>query len=732
MNWRVWRKQRPSRSEPPEPWYLVALRGVLYGFAATLLLWRFALPQGVLAAVAGVFAGVVAAHVAARFRVRAGAVVTSGLLTLIAGVVVGWLLTTPELPAQALGVGATLTLADMFEFGAGGAGLAIVLRGLAVRWTWISLVEVALITGTVCLLVAGHRDNAISEPRVLSDWAWSTGNDPTLLLLGLGALTLVTVPLMLLVRQRATKAALSISALVFLGLVVFILLRVDPPEPPPPQGTMGLAGKSGGGEEELEGRGRGRGGSGNKNDDEMPFKDDYPKGEQKPVAVVLFHDDYRAPEGYYYFRQTTFSQYNGYRLVRPFVRGADEDVPSRFAGKRTEIPVPSYGGSITIPEPKIVPTTVALLTEHRRPFGLIAPAAFKSVPNPNPRHFRRAYRVDSRAQMANWSHLIELDAGDPEWSEELNELYLDYPDDERYEKLANEIVADIRDEYRHKPVAQALAIKRWLEKNSYYTRKSSHAGKKDPVASFLFGSRRGYCVHLAHATAFLLRARGIPTRVSAGYAAPEERRGGGSALLLQNQDAHAWAEMYLRGFGWVIVDISPEQADEDEGQQANRDLQRTYGELARGDEDAGRIEEPEEDRFKMAYAGLVAGPLLLLLLLLSYLVKLWRRVAPEFAAPGKLYRVGYRAGLDSLAEAGMLRGYGETREAFSRRIAERVPAARHLTRAHLARAFGGRDELDRDGWRRVLSGLRREIRDTTPWWRRALGFVHPWSWFRVR
>lgn len=730
MKW-LHRARRPHKPAPPEPWYLVALRGGLYALAATLLLWRFALPQGVVAGVAGVFAGVFAAHVASRLRVRPSAVVVAGVATVLVGVVVGWLLTTPELPARVLGVGTALAIADMAEFGAGAAGIALLLRGLAERWSWITLVEVGLVTGIVCLLVAGHRDNAISEPRMLSDWAWSHGNDPTLLLMGLGALTLVTVPLMLLVRQRATKAALSISVLVFLGLVVFLLLRVNPPETPPPQGTMGLAGKAQG-QQETEGRGRGRGGSGNKNDDEMPFKDDYPKGEPKPVAVVLFKDDYRAPEGYYYFRQTTFSQYNGYRLVRPFVRGADDDVPSRFPGGRTHIDIASYGGTETIPAPRIVPTTVALLTEHRRPFGLVNPSAFESVPNPNPRHFRRAYAVESAAQTADWSQLIDEDAGDPDWSDELADLYEGYPDDERYEKLAAEIVADIRPEYRDKPVAQALAIKRWLEKNAFYTRKSSHAGQKDPVASFLFGNLRGYCVHLSHAMAFLLRARGIPARVSAGYAAPEERRGGGSALLIQNQDAHAWAEMYIRGFGWVIVDVSPEQSDEDGGEQVNRDLQRTYGELARGDDDAGRVEEDEESRFKMAYAGLVAGPVFLFLLILSYLVKLWRRLAPEFASTRSLYRVGYRAGLDSLAQAGMLRRYGETREAFARRVASRVPAADRMTRAHLARAFGGRDDLDRDGWRRVLAGLRREIGTATPWWRRALGFLHPLAWLRVR
>jgi transglutaminase-like putative cysteine protease len=706
---------------------------VIYSVAVLLLLWRYALPVGLFGAMVGVTAGVLAAHVMARMKMRAGVVVCAGVGAVVVGVVAGWLLTHPELVAGTVGVGATLYLSDFFEFGLGAAGVALALRGLAIRWSWVSLLEVALVTSVVCMLVADHRDNAISEPRALSDWAWSHGHDPTMLLLGLGALTLVTVPMMLLVRQRAMKAALSVSALIFLGLVVFLFLQVERPGAAPPHDPIGLTGKEKQEKDDAAAAAAGsnEGASGTENDEEMPFKDEYPRGEAKPVAIVLFHDDYRSPEGYYYFRQATFSQYNGYRLVRPFVRGADLDVPARFPSGRVEVLIPGYGeGSLT--EPKLVPTKVALMAEHRRPFGLLNLRAIISVANPNPRHFRRAYEVESVAQTADWESLLRRDAGDPGWSTELQSLYLGHPDDDRYRALADEITAELQPDWRDKPVTQALAIKRWLEKNSFYTRKSSHAGSPDPVASFLFGSRRGYCVHLSHAMAFLLRSRGIPARVSAGYAVPEERREGGSALLIQNQDAHAWAEMYLTGFGWVVVDVSPEQADEDGSQPFNRDLQRTYGELARGDEAAGRVKSEDESRFDMTYAGLVVGPLLFLLLALSYLVKLYRRVAVRFVAAGSLYRVAFRGGLDRLAEVGLLRGYGETREAFARRVAARAPALEPLTRAHLARAFGDRDELDREAWRDLLVQMNKDVADSTPWWRRALGFVYPWSWLRVR
>lgn len=77
--------------------------------------------------------------------------------------------------------------------------------------------------------------------------------------------------------------------------------------------------------------------------------------------------------------------------------------------------------------------------------------------------------------------------------------------------------------------------------------------KGDMVDSFLFGTRQGYCEHFAGSFVFLMRAAGIPARVVLGY------RGGefnalGSHYVVRQALAHAWAEVWLKGRGWVRID----------------------------------------------------------------------------------------------------------------------------------------------------------------------------------
>ncbi|MBW7924298.1 MAG: DUF3488 domain-containing transglutaminase family protein [Burkholderiaceae bacterium] len=75
----------------------------------------------------------------------------------------------------------------------------------------------------------------------------------------------------------------------------------------------------------------------------------------------------------------------------------------------------------------------------------------------------------------------------------------------------------------------------------------------DGVDDFLFETRAGFCEHYASAFVVLMRAMAIPARIVTGYQGGERNPVDGYWLVRQ-ADAHAWAEVWLAGRGWVRVD----------------------------------------------------------------------------------------------------------------------------------------------------------------------------------
>lgn len=86
----------------------------------------------------------------------------------------------------------------------------------------------------------------------------------------------------------------------------------------------------------------------------------------------------------------------------------------------------------------------------------------------------------------------------------------------------------------------------------------------DPVDGFLFETRRGFCEHYASAFVTLMRAAGVPARVVLGYLGGEHNAAG-NYLIVRQSDAHAWAEIWIEGEGWVRVDptaaVAPERVE---------------------------------------------------------------------------------------------------------------------------------------------------------------------------
>lgn len=98
-------------------------------------------------------------------------------------------------------------------------------------------------------------------------------------------------------------------------------------------------------------------------------------------------------------------------------------------------------------------------------------------------------------------------------------------------------------------IAQALAL---FNREFTYTLQPPLLGQHS-VDEFLLVTKRGFCEHFASSFSFLLRAAGIPARVVVGYQGgrwnPVE-----NYLLVRQSDAHAWAEVWIDGKGWQMID----------------------------------------------------------------------------------------------------------------------------------------------------------------------------------
>jgi hypothetical protein len=384
-----------------------------------------------------------------------------------------------------------------------------------------------------------------------------------------------------------------------------------------------------------------------------------------------------------------------------------------------------------------VHTFIALLVDHPRPIALESPSHLAPAKNPNPSRFRRAYRVTSLAQKGSYRDLLGHHAGAPTWPAEVRAHYLAVPDDPRYATLAHDIAAKIPERVQKDPFALAVAVKFRLDDAFKYSTKHRHAGAPDPTADFLFGDRIGYCVHFAHAAVYLWRALGIPARVGAGYRVEEQSRHGGSAVLVRSRDAHAWPELYLEGYGWVVLDISPKVNLDPPQPPVDSELQRMLGEMARElpADPTDLTGVPSWPPHLLRNIGRAALALLAAAALLLYLAKIWRRLAPRFASANALPWVGYRGALDMLSEVGARRRFGESREAFSARIGQLAPSFEKLTAMHLHAALGppgAAAPRDKVAWKSGLAAVRREIGAATPPAKRILGALNPASFLGSR
>lgn len=128
-----------------------------------------------------------------------------------------------------------------------------------------------------------------------------------------------------------------------------------------------------------------------------------------------------------------------------------------------------------------------------------------------------------------------------------NNDYSDYLDTSmltpEIQKLAEDVTKDFESDFD-----KAKALETFL-RGYKYDSKVDLRDSDNYIEDFLFEECKGYCIHYAASMVLMLRSCNIPARYVSGYSFDSDEFE--ETGLVYGKSAHAWAEAYMTGVGWV-------------------------------------------------------------------------------------------------------------------------------------------------------------------------------------
>lgn len=197
-------------------------------------------------------------------------------------------------------------------------------------------------------------------------------------------------------------------------------------------------------------------------------------------------------------------------------------------------------------------------------FALDIPDAAPGIPDMQTKLSRQhelssAAEINTRLRYAVVSHTDYRLQAQLSENEIQNSLYLP----SGFNPKTRHYAATLRQSINTEQQAVIAVLNLFRRDNFIYTLEPPLLGTNS-IDDFLFASRAGFCEHYSSAFVVLMRAMGIPARVVTGYQ-------GGSLnqidqqLEVRQSDAHAWAEVWINGRGWLRVDptaaVAPERIE---------------------------------------------------------------------------------------------------------------------------------------------------------------------------
>ena len=152
------------------------------------------------------------------------------------------------------------------------------------------------------------------------------------------------------------------------------------------------------------------------------------------------------------------------------------------------------------------------------------------------------------------------------YEEFVTENYLSVPDNEAMNRMLDAFAPYMPSQ--ELPLEARLdAIRDYIWDRAEYTMQPGpQPGGADFAEYFLSEGHKGFCAHYASAAVLLCRMCGIPARYCQGYILTQANFASGRGfenyeIDIPDDQAHAWAEIYVPGYGWIPYEFTESVVD---------------------------------------------------------------------------------------------------------------------------------------------------------------------------
>ncbi len=138
-------------------------------------------------------------------------------------------------------------------------------------------------------------------------------------------------------------------------------------------------------------------------------------------------------------------------------------------------------------------------------------------------------------------------------TQKIYDIYLQEPDiSERVKAYIDRLTAGCTDDIDKLKMIEAL-----LQQYTYTMTPEEIPKDEDFLEYFLLESKEGYCTYFATAFVLLARYEGFPARYVQGFCVSTPKSADVKNISVSSMDAHAWAEVYIKGVGWIPFEATP-------------------------------------------------------------------------------------------------------------------------------------------------------------------------------